>query len=106
MIADAVRLASGPVLALGLALAAVPVGAETWHVAPNGSDKAPGTAPERAFKTLARATRELKPGDTLTVASGTYYEQFALNRSGEEGKPIVVVGTGPTRPVIKNLDDA
>jgi parallel beta-helix repeat protein len=87
-------------------VAALPAAAETWYVTLRGNDKATGTAPDQAFKTIARATRELKPGDTLKVASGTYYEQVALNRSGEDGKPIVVVGEGTTRPVIKNLEDA
>lgn len=100
------RLADLCVLTVGAVLLAAPAAAETWYVAPKGNDKAAGTSAQTAFKTLGRATKELKPGDTLKVASGTYYEQFALAASGTAEQPITVVGDGPTRPVIKNLEDA
>jgi parallel beta-helix repeat protein len=103
MIVESCRL-----LALSLVLAAAgPACAETWYVnTQKGSDKAAGTQPQQAFKSLARGLRELKPGDTLKVASGIYYEQLAVTASGADGQPITIMGDGPTRPVIKNLEDA
>jgi parallel beta-helix repeat protein len=94
-------------LCLTLVAACAPARAETYFVnATRGNDKGAGTSADQAFRTFARAVRELKPGDALRVASGIYYEQMALNRSGSEDKWISVTGDGPTRPVVKNLEDA
>ena len=52
----------------------------TYYVAAqvNAADDAnPGT-PRRPWKTLARATRDLRPGDTLVVHSGVYRETVTL----------------------------
>ena len=95
-------------MAVVLGLGGAAAHAETYYVnATRGNDKtAAGTAANQAFRTFARAVRELKPGDTLRIASGIYYEQLALSRAGSEDKWITVTGDGPTRPVIKNLEDA
>lgn len=42
------------------------------------------------WKSLAHATRQLKPGDTLYVRGGTYYEKVALTRSGTTNAPITI----------------
>jgi hypothetical protein len=51
--------------------------------AKEGSEKAP-------WKTLAHASRQLKPGDTLYLRGGTYYEKVALTRSGTAEAPITI----------------
>ena len=57
--------------------------------AAKGDDAAAGT--ERApWKTLAHALRQLKPGDTLYLRGGTYYEKVALTRSGVVRAPITI----------------
>jgi len=48
-----------------------------------GSESAP-------WKTLAHALRRLKPGDTLYLRGGTYYEKAFLSRSGTEAQPITI----------------
>ena len=48
-----------------------------------GSEKAP-------WKTLAHALRQLKPGDTLYLRSGTFYEKAAPTRSGTAEAPITI----------------
>lgn len=48
-----------------------------------GSEAAP-------WKTLAHATRQLQPGDTLYLRDGTYYEKVALTRSGTTNAPITI----------------
>jgi hypothetical protein len=51
--------------------------------AKDGSEKAP-------WKTLVYAARQLKPGDTLYLRGGTYYEKVALTRSGTAEAPITL----------------
>ena len=48
-----------------------------------GSERAP-------WKSLAHATRQLKPGDTLYLRGGTYFEKVALTRSGTTNAPITI----------------
>ena len=48
-----------------------------------GTEKAP-------WKSLAHATRQLKPGDTLYLRGGTFYEKVALTRSGTTNAPITI----------------
>ncbi|MGC3972251.1 MAG: hypothetical protein QM775_34405 [Pirellulales bacterium] len=54
-----------------------------------GDDGAAGTV-EAPWKSLERSVRELKPGETLVLRGGTYYEHVSLSRSGEPEKPIVI----------------
>ncbi|MDB5337608.1 MAG: hypothetical protein JWN70_3227 [Planctomycetaceae bacterium] len=44
------------------------------------------------WKTIAHATRQLKPGDTLYLRGGTYYERVFLSQSGTAAKPIAICG--------------
>lgn len=57
--------------------------------AARGKDAAAGTQ-DAPWKTLAHAMRQLKPGDTLYLRAGTYYEKPALTRSGTPEAPITI----------------
>ncbi len=59
------------------------VDAERGDDAGDGSQRAP-------WKTLTHALRQLKPGDTLYLRGGTYYEKVFLSRSGTEDAPITI----------------
>lgn len=50
------------------------------------------------FRTLADATREARPGDTITLApgSGPYRETLFISRSGKPDRPIIFDGNGET----------
>jgi hypothetical protein len=54
-----------------------------------GQDSNAGTA-EAPWQTLAHALRRLKPGDTLYLRGGTYYEKVFLSRSGTAERPITI----------------
>ena len=54
-----------------LLLAAGLLPANTYYVAVNGNDSQKGTR-QAPFRTLSRAVRAAGPGDTVTVADGTY----------------------------------
>ncbi len=73
---------------LSLALmAASPLAAAEYFVAPAGSDDAPGTR-ARPFRTLGKAAALLQPGDTCFLRGGVYRETVRPARSGEPGRPI------------------
>jgi hypothetical protein len=56
-----------------------------------GDDAAAGS--ERApWKTLAQALRQLRPGDTLYLRGGVFFERAALARSGTAEAPITIAG--------------
>jgi hypothetical protein len=44
----------------------------------------------KPWKTLGHSFRQLKPGDTLYLRGGTYYEKAALSRSGTPEAPITI----------------
>lgn len=51
------------------------------------SDDNPGT-PDKPFKTISRAAKEVKPGDTVILRSGVYRERVLVETSGTKEKPI------------------
>lgn len=54
-----------------------------------GDDAAAGT--ERApWRSLRHATRQLRPGETLYLRAGTYYERISLTQSGAADSPITI----------------
>jgi len=54
-----------------------------------GDDGNSGTV-QSPWQTLAHALRRLKPGDTLYLRGGTYYEKISLSLSGTQEKPITM----------------
>lgn len=54
-----------------------------------GDDGNSGTL-ESPWKNLGSALRRLKPGDTLVLRGGRYYERVVLTQSGEPGKKITI----------------
>jgi hypothetical protein len=97
-------------LCLLLPFLANPLGAETeaaparYHVSSSsGDDNADGTSPERAWRTLARASAQrYAPGDVLLLKAGDRFAgQLVLQSSGRPGQPVRVAsyGAGP-KPVI------
>lgn len=77
------------ILAAALLYTSTTTAAE-YHVAPNGSDRAAGTA-DAPWKTIRHAADVLRPGDTCIVHAGTYRETVRPARSGTAGKPIRLV---------------
>ena len=57
--------------------------------AAKGSDANAGSQ-AAPWKSLAHATRQLKPGDTLYLRGGTFYEKVALTRSGTTNALITI----------------
>ncbi len=72
-------------------VSARPLPAEAVHFADakNGDDSQPGTK-EKPWKTVSASLQNLKPGDTLCLRGGTYYESVNLGVSGTKEKPITI----------------
>jgi hypothetical protein len=85
-------------LLLALAPAA---GAADRYVSNTGADSNPGTLAQ-PFLTIARGTRELRPGDTLYIRAGTYNEY--INNGIASGlswtMPVTIKGYPGERPVL------
>jgi hypothetical protein len=64
-------------------------GPQRFVDAVRGNDGAAGTE-EAPWKSLRHALRQLKPGDTLYLRGGTYYEKSFLTQSGSEAAPITI----------------
>jgi hypothetical protein len=64
------------------------VQARSFYVSPSGDDAAAGsmTSPWRTF---AKASSGLQPGDTVNFRAGTYNERFIPEDDGAPGNPIV-----------------
>src|SRR5437773_803646 len=54
-----------------------------------GDDKNDGSK-AKPWKTIQHGANRLKPGDTLYLRGGTYYEKVRLARSGTADAPITV----------------
>jgi len=65
----------------------------TYYVSTSGNDTNTGTQ-TAPFKTFAKATSVLVPGDVLQVVTGTYLETLNLAASGTAAAPITVIGNG------------
>jgi hypothetical protein len=76
------------------------VGRASRFVSPRGSDANRGTA-RRPWRTLAKAARSARAGDTVVLMSGTYGargRRIEFERSGTRSAPITFRGAG--RPTI------
>ena len=76
---------------------------EIFVDAQNGRDTNPGTL-AAPFKTLARASSLLQPGDVCTLRAGTYREMLAPKTSGEPGRPITYRAYPQEKVVLSALD--
>ncbi len=59
------------------------------YVAPAGSDTNDGSR-NAPWKTIAHALGNAKPGDTVYLRGGTYYESLKLTRGGTAGAPLTL----------------
>jgi len=83
-----------------MAAAVMPVRAETYYAATNGSDENPGSE-AKPFRTIQKAASAARAGDTILVRGGVYAEHVVMRFSGQEGKPIVLKNHPGERAVIQ-----
>ncbi len=71
-----------------------------YYVDPaHGNDVNDGSI-AKPWKTMQHAVEQLKPGDTLYLRGGIYYEKVYLTRSGTVAKPIVIAAYPGELPVL------
>ena len=74
-----------------LTMTSLPVWAGTYYVSISGDDDNPGSLAE-PYATINYALATLKPGDTLYLRGGTYFEEVEAERSGTSSQPITIAG--------------
>ena len=70
-----------------------------FYVRTDGDDQADGLSAGNAWKTLGRAVKNLKSGDTLYLEPGVYESDLELSLKGEATKQIAIRGRG-SKPVV------
>ncbi len=80
--------------------------AKTYYVSQSSGDDAAGGDEAKPWKTLAKASIEYKPGDSLLLKCGdTWNEELAPKGSGTADKPIVISSYGKgNKPLIDRQD--
>ena len=71
-----------------------PYEANIFFVRPDGDDGADGLSVANAWRTVARGTRDLRPGDTLYLAPGEYREDVDLRAGSADGEAVSIRGRG------------
>ena len=61
-------------------------------VSPDGNDLNTGIS-NNPFQTIQQAIDKAKAGDTITLASGTYRQDFVTRANGSKAMPITITGT-------------
>ncbi len=65
--------------------------AGTYYVSVSGDDDNPGSL-AKPYASVNHALETLKPGDTLYLRGGTYFEEVEAEISGTSGQPITIAG--------------
>lgn len=82
------------------ALAPYVGGAGSYYVSPSGSDSGTGSLTE-PWRTLRHAISQLRPGDTLYLRGGTYYErEIPVKVAGTVDQPITIRAYENEAPVV------
>ena len=78
------------------------------YVSPNGDNSNPGTSPDRPFRTVAYAVKQLNPGDTLYVMEGEFFENergdsaVVVSRSGTPDAWITITAQPGATPILRS----
>lgn len=77
-----------------------PYQANIFYVRPDGDDVADGLSVKAAWKTLARAAKGLRPGDTVYFEQGVYEGDVTVKRGKAGAEPISLRARGTARVLI------
>jgi hypothetical protein len=91
---------------LAMLIAAVPLHAATYHVAPDGRDDHDGRSPQRAWRTVNHAAARVVAGDTVIIAAGVYTESVRIRATGEKDRPITFKAAPGQRVVFSGSNGA
>jgi len=68
--------------------ASAPAAPTRYFVAPDGDDTADGLSRQTAWRTIRYAAGQVKAGDTVSIAGGSYRETVYIRATGDKGRPI------------------
>ncbi len=71
-----------------------------YFVDPAKGDDAYAGSKDKPWKTMRHGVRQLKPGDTLFLREGIYYERVSLTQSGTAEAPIIIAAYPGELPVL------
>jgi hypothetical protein len=74
-----------------------------YYVSPNGHDENTGSFAQ-PFQSIQKAIGVLQAGDTCYIRSGVYRESITIDKSGTEGKPIVIQAYQDEKVQIKGTE--
>lgn len=77
--------------------------AADYYVSPQGDDAGPGTK-AKPFKTLSKAVKKARAGDTVILRKGTYRETLRFQNSGTKENPLVFRAAEGENVVISGTD--
>ena len=80
-----------------------PYQANVFFLKPDGDDNTDGLSVKSAWKTLPRAVKNLKPGDTLYLEPGTYAGDATLKGGASGSKTITLRGRGHGPVVLEGV---
>ena len=84
---------------------AFPYDGSALYVKADGDDARDGTSLASAWKTLAKATKSLKPGQTLYVEPGTWNEPFVLtNLKSDPSMPTLIRVRGKGQAQVQRVE--
>ena len=81
--------------------------ATTYYVSLSGNDSNSGTSASSPFRTLSRAVKPLRPGDTLYIRGGLWTERIDLmnnNTTGTSGNYIKTAGYPGEKVTLQHAD--
>ncbi len=81
----------GRLVLLAATMSSLQAWAGTYYVSVSGDDDNAGSLAE-PYATVNHALTTLKPGDTLYLRGGTYYEEVDAELSGTSSQPITIAG--------------
>ena len=67
-----------------------PAGDTTYYISPAGDDSRSGLSEAEAWATFALAWQRMRPGDSLVLMDGVYYQSLDPGISGQAGNPITI----------------
>jgi hypothetical protein len=83
-------ISHAPMRPLPVASDRPPASGPIYHVDPSRGDAAGDGSAKRPWKTIEAAVKRLRPGDTLYLHGGVYFESVAVSLAGTERAPITI----------------
>jgi hypothetical protein len=73
---------------------------QTYYLSPSGTDNNSGKSEQTPWATFEHAWNYIKPGDTLILLDGTYYQSISPVVDGQLGSPITIQAMNDGKAII------